>query len=319
MNKKRLMREVYATYVLFWLITTSRKPVGTNVFERDWDVLVILDTCRVDALREVQDEYDFLGDIEEIWSIGSTSKEWVDQTFREKYSDEIAETAYITGNPFSNTLLGERKKVEYGSTHDTWIESAEWTNKIIKDTTVSADKLGHLEPLWGDFDNNRNESFSKSQKPSSIINHTIAAGRTGKFDRIIAHCMQPHSPYFSSSNKYEELNKYEKYPFRALKEGKTEKVWDAYIDNLRYILDHVEKLIQNTEGEVVLTADHGELMGEQRMYYHMPGNFHPKLKKVPWVRTQATDNGTVDPDVTLSGKENAQEVTAEQLEALGYI
>jgi hypothetical protein len=30
------------------------------VYDLEWDTLIILDTCRVDALRTVADEYDFL-------------------------------------------------------------------------------------------------------------------------------------------------------------------------------------------------------------------------------------------------------------------
>jgi hypothetical protein len=42
---------------------STRVDVATNVFEKDWDVLVVLDACRVDALRAVQDEYDFIDDV----------------------------------------------------------------------------------------------------------------------------------------------------------------------------------------------------------------------------------------------------------------
>lgn len=315
--KKRLLKEGYATYLLFWLVFTSRRPLGTNIFEKDWDVLVLLDTCRVDALREVQDEYEFLEDIRGVWSVGSTSKEWVEQTFVEQYSDEIANTAYITGNPYSNTLLGEHKKVEYGSTYGTWIEQVEWTESLINDETLRAEDVGHVEPLWGET--GEDAPFEDSQKPRSLTDHTIRAARSGEYDRVVAHYMQPHSPYFASSRDYDELKDYEKRPFKAMKEGRTDIVWEAYIENLRYVLDDLERLLENVGGDVVITADHGELMGDHRMYYHMPGNPHPKLKKVPWVRTTATDQRTSDPDVTLDGVGNAQEVSEKQLEALGYM
>jgi arylsulfatase A-like enzyme len=131
--------------------------------------------------------------------------------------------------------------------------------------------------------------------------------------------MQPHSPYFASSRNYGNLKEYEKKPFKALKEDEKEKVWGAYLDNLRYALDDIERLLQNVDGDVVISADHGELMGDHGMYYHMPGNIHPKLKKVPWVRVKGDDKQTAVPDVTLDGVENAQEVSEEQLEALGYL
>lgn len=318
--KKRLLKEAYATYVFLWLVATSRRSVGTNVFEQDWDILILLDTCRVDALRQVANEYDFLDNIEEMWSVGSTSKEWVEQTFTQKYADKIANTAYITGNPFSNTLLNERERSEYGSTHSTWLDRANWVNKMIKDDTVNAESLGHLEPLWGTTGSDA--PFEESQHPKSLTDYTIRAARSGDYDRIISHYMQPHSPYFSSSTSYDELAEHEKAPFRVLKRGEREenqKVWNAYVDNLRYALDHVEVLLENVDATVVISADHGELLGDHRMYYHMPGNFHPKLKKVPWVKIEAEDQQTMDPDVALVGHEDTGQVSEEQLEALGYM
>ena len=318
--KKRILKQLYATYLLFWLGCTSRKPTGTNIYEQDWDVLVLLDTCRVDAMREVADEYDYIEDVDEIWSVGSTSKEWVEQTFTKNYAADIADTAYITGNPFSNTLLDERDRMEYGSTHGTWIEKTEWVSQLIKDSVVDGESLGHLEPLWGVT--GPDAPFQKSQHPKALTEHTIQASRKTNFERIVSHYMQPHSPYFSSSTEYNELAEYEKHPFRALKQGgseASEKVWNAYLDNLRYALDSIEVLIENVDGKVVLTADHGELLGDHRMYYHMPGNPHPKLKKVPWVEVEAADRQTLDPDVTLTGTEGAQEASEEQLKALGYV
>lgn len=55
------------------------------------------------------------------------------------------------------------------------------------------------------------------------------------------------------------------------------------------------------------------------MYSHMPGNPYPKVKKIPWVRTEASDERTVEPDITLDGEANADEVTEEQMKALGYL
>jgi hypothetical protein len=266
----------------------------------------------------VQDEYDFIDNVEEVWSVGSTSKEWVEQTFTTKYADKIARTAYITGNPFSNTLLGDRQRTEYGTTHDTWLDQ-KWVNRFVKDDLVDIENLGHMEPLWGST--GPNAPFERSQHPRALTEHTIKAARSEEFDRVITHYMQPHSPYFASSDEYEALKNYEKAPFETVATGDEaakKQVWEAYLDNLRYVLDDIEELLQNVDGKVVISADHGELFGEH-MHYHMPGNPHPKLKKVPWVEIQASDNRTIEPNVELAGHENAEEVSEEQLEALGYI
>lgn len=53
-----LLRKAYSGYCEVGAGVSSRFPFGTNVYEKDWDVLVLLDTCRVDALAEVSGEYD---------------------------------------------------------------------------------------------------------------------------------------------------------------------------------------------------------------------------------------------------------------------
>ncbi len=307
------MREVYAGYLLLWLIVTSRYPLGTNVYEEDWDVLLVLDTCRVDALQEVEDEYDFLGNIGSIWSVGSTSKEWVEQTFIDKFHQGISNTAYITGNPFSDTLAGDRNQFDYGATtRGAWIENAERLAGLVKSNIVSDTHIGHVEFLQpGD---------SKTVKPRPITDHVIKAARSNDFDRIIAHYMQPHTPYYSSSKIYDELAEYEKYPFRAIRRGDKNKneVWEAYIDNLRYVLNDIQLIVDNVDGEVIITADHGELFGECGMFYHHAGNIHPHLRKVPWVKIETNDRRTYESDVEFRGK-SVERMTDEQLEALGYL
>lgn len=313
MNKQQVLREVYAGYLLLWLIVTSRYPLGTNVYKLDWDLLVVLDTCRIDALQEIKGEYDFLNKIGSRWSVGSTSKEWIEQTFVNEFQEKIRGTAYITGNPFSDTLAGKRKTFDYGATtEDTWLENSDILSNLIRSNMVSQTNFGHIEFLkTGEF---------RTINPRPITDHTVKAARSEKFDRTIAHYMQPHTPYYSSSNTYDELVEYEKYPFKAIRNGKTTKkeVWDAYLDNLRYVLDDIKLLLNNVDGEVIITADHGELFGEWGMYYHHAGNIHPAVKKVPWVRAEATNMETHNPEVELKG-ETIERMTDEQLEALGYL
>jgi len=87
---------------------TTRYPIGANVFEREWDLLVVLDACRVDALRTVAPEYEFIDSVDSIWSVGSCSHEWISKTFVEKHRSEIEKTVLVTTNPFVPQVLDER-------------------------------------------------------------------------------------------------------------------------------------------------------------------------------------------------------------------
>lgn len=312
-----IIKEAHGMYVLAWKLVTSRRSFGTNIFEKEWDHLIILDACRTDAIIEVSPEYDFLNDIDTIWSVGSTSKEWVESTFCEPYLKEINNTAYITANPYGNVLTNDRGKFDYPETEDTYVDSLSVLHKFIKDKSVSFEDLAHLEPLWVQ-EEERPDGADTAPLPERVTDHTIKASRTGDFDRIISHYMQPHQPYFSTSNKFSELTKLEKNPISHIKSGEFQTVWEAYLDNLRFVLDDVEILLQNIDGEVVITADHGEMMGEMGLYAHPTGHLHPKLRKVPWVRTDTHDIETKHPDVELEGVNKNTKASMEQLEALGY-
>jgi len=56
----------------------------------------------------------------------------------------------------------------------------------------------------------------------------------------------------------------------------------AYENNLRIVLHYVNELIKNLHGKIVITADHGELLGE-RGYGHPMRRRFPELIEVPWL------------------------------------
>jgi hypothetical protein len=72
-----------------------------SIFDREWDVLIILDACRCDLIESIEDEYEFLHKNERFWSMGSMSREWMKANFSEEYANKICQTAYISGNVFT--------------------------------------------------------------------------------------------------------------------------------------------------------------------------------------------------------------------------
>ncbi|KPN30684.1 hypothetical protein SY89_01420 [Halolamina pelagica] len=81
---------------------------GTPVWDKEWDVLVVLDTCRPDLLQEVSNEYDFLAGYDtsqSINSLGSRSPEWIRKTFDpDEHADSLAKTAYVSANPHTRDI-----------------------------------------------------------------------------------------------------------------------------------------------------------------------------------------------------------------------
>lgn len=67
---------------------------------------LILDACRVDVMSEVADEYSFLNQPDEITSVGSSSIEWIENTFTDEYKEEMRNTAYVTGESVQPSYPG---------------------------------------------------------------------------------------------------------------------------------------------------------------------------------------------------------------------
>lgn len=314
----KIAEQLYYAYSGAWLSATSRYPVGTHVFERDWDALIVLDGCRVDAMREVAPEYSFVENVESIWSIGSTSAEWHVHTFSSKYAEELSETALISANPNTEAILMED---DYPPRYPTPFLSVDWD-------TVSARDLAYLE-LTRNHDHPYNTigdsgpsapNVKTVQAPDYVTDRGIVAGREG-YERLIVHYFQPHRPFIHDFvTEGRDLTDVEDDPFRTARSGEAteEELWPLYLDNLRLVLDSVEELLENLDAEkVAITSDHGELFGEFGQYGHIESIPHPNLKKVPWIETTATDERTREPDQEFSMGEKRD--VRQQLADLGYV
>lgn len=291
---------------------TSRYPLGTNVYDREWDLLVVLDACRVDALRTVAPEFDFLGDVGAIWSVGSSSHEWLCKTFTGDYREEVAGTAYLSSNPHTQpTFEGGKRPPRKYAVPVMW---ADWD-------VVDAREFALLRQLP------RNRTFAEyfdTVLPEAVTDHAIVAGRELECDRLVAHYYQPHRPHIAAAYREERpVTDVENQPWEAVAGGEASRaeVWENYLDNLRLALESVGRLLENVDAErVAITADHGELFGEVGMYGHPEGVVHPSLKKVPWAVTTATDSRTSTPDVDLEGEREPTEAEVEEhLKTLGYL
>lgn len=301
-----------------YLFFTSRYPIGTHVLEREWDVLIVLDTCRVDALRYVADEYNFLDkdNIGRIWSLGGTSPEWIAHTFSSKYRAELSNTGYITANPHSKTVLEGRKynTDEHSFAAKRFYRYGEWDY-------ISTDDLGYYDPLFSyqkevKLDNVKR--YDDITPPRYMTDRAIATWREQDLDRLILHYMQPHYPWVSNAiNESRDLKDYEKRPKASVKFG-NKLVFNSYLDDLRYVLEDIKVLLNNIEADTVaISADHGDAFGEWGVYGHDPGRFHPKVRYVPWAITSGTDKGEYEPQIEMAEKEK-DTTNVEQLEALGY-
>jgi len=68
--------------------------------------------------------------------------------------------------------------------------------------------------------------------------------------------------------------------------GTRETLEEYYEENLRLAMEQVVELVQELEGKVVVTSDHGEAFGEQGVWEHHIETHIPALVEVPWLEVQ---------------------------------
>jgi len=262
---------------------------GRRLFDSEWDCAIVLDACRYDLASNDETARRILGAPEPVYSLGANSKRWIKRTFESARETQRSQTHYVTANIFSDEFVPDD------------VEMTE---------------------LWRtQFD----ERLS-TVPPDAVTAAAIQIGRAQSPRRLVVHYMQPHLP---PTEKTLELGLdldfrggwNQDNPWRRIEAGDVDGdvVERAYRANLAPVVESVEELLNNLDADtVVVTADHGNFLGEGgRWGHHWPSSTHPAVRRVPWWETSATDRQTHDPT-----EENVPDNALsrdEKLEALGYL
>lgn len=293
----------------------------SHPMKESWDVLVVLDACRYDYFERTYGRY-LSGILEKRISSASCTLQWVHNEFPDKYDDVV----YVSANPFVASKFA--KTIRYdGSKHffrviDGWKDA--WDERI---GTVLPQSLNEL---------------------------AIRASREFKGKKLIVHYIQPHYPFIVLREQGVKDRGYRSHEIsRIMWEGFVkilgyslgndvasrlhvfmdeaavankvglEVFRKAYESNLQLVLESVANLIDNLEGKVVVTADHGELLGEGRKFAHWCELPYPEVRQVPWlvvnkvakkIQTLPEEEKVNEPPITQVD----EELIRKRLEALGY-
>ncbi|MFB6195792.1 MAG: hypothetical protein ABEI80_06450 [Haloplanus sp.] len=279
---------------------------GVEVADRDWDNLLILDACRTDMFESVVDTAQFDA-YDSVRSQGSSSADWISANFAGR---ELGDIVYITANPW----VAQEAPSSFHKLIDVWSE----------------EQSGSVE-----FDGEGLAQRDLSTSPSATVTAqrlneaAIRAAEEYPNKRYIVHYFQPHAPCIGKPDgavKSDAEMNLLLHPGKPLWRGDVEReaVWEAYEDNLAYVVHHAIQLAKSLGGKSVFTADHGELFGDwlwpfpMRGYAHPQNLHHPALVTVPWAETTVGSRRHVrSGDVTAS--ETPSEDVSEQLEKLGYL
>lgn len=262
---------------------------GTPIYEKEWDVLIVLDALRADIMQEVDSDYNFLNHPGTINSVGGTSWEWQTKTFSSNYADEVSKTIYVTANPHTSDF-------------------------------VDPDAFRVLDEVWQYAWDDEAETVP----PRPVTDRAIHHRRRNPDTRMVVHYMQPHRPFLDSDIEpgvdYDEKT-VETTPgahWGRVRNGEVglDTIRAAFRRNTEIVLKDVSLLLQNMDADkVAITADHGECLGECGIYGHHSRIPISALKRVPWYTTQAVDQHTHEPDQW--GGDEKKDVE-ERLQALGY-
>jgi len=284
------------------------------VMEEDWDFLIVLDACRYDYFSEMYEEF-FTGKLEKRISPGCSTVEWLRRSFPDYYPDVI----YISGNPYINSkvaIAGFNAKKHFYKVVDVWdfgwderigtVPPREINRAVLRFYLKYPRKrfiIHYLQPhapyLSAKY---RLIGYYKSDPKDGSVLSGVASYR--KVDRRIESIINIMGTLLSKlgvvESAWELRDKMRLPPISPMdvvrrKYGRSGLI-EAYKENLRIVLNYVAKLCKRFPGKnIVITSDHGELLGEDGAYEHPNGpidkifnNLFPKRKKilqeVPWLK-----------------------------------
>jgi hypothetical protein len=263
---------------------------GTRVIEEDWDTLILLDACRYDMFADIAD---LKGRLESRISLGSTSEEFLVRNFGDgTYHD----TVYVNANGYLPKLEFDRD----GTFHAVVDTLSDWDDDL------------------------------ETIRPETVADAAREAHETYPNKRIIVHFMQPHIPFITERGQKLQDELDARSVWTVLRNGgeadvELDRVWNLYRENLGVLLPCVESLLDDIDGKVVVSTDHGNLVGERqgpiptkRMYGHPWGVYARELVKVPWFVVEREERRRITADAPRTSSTPDPEVTEERLAALGY-
>lgn len=268
---------------------------GVDVFDEDWDNLLILDACRYDMFARCSE---LPGRLERRQSKGSATTEFLTANLSGR---DLRDTVYVTANPqlYRNH---ESIRVTFHDEIHVWREEG-----------------------W-------DEEYG-TVLPETVTEYAMRAAAEYPEKRLVVHYMQPHYPFVGSETDFDkghltgarQENVWNQLLLGSLSAGRDD-IWPIYEANLTRALPHVEELMTNIGGKTVVTADHGNMVGERafplpiREWGHPRGIYTEELVAVPWLIYESGPRREIRAaDPAAGGEDVDEDVVADRLRDLGYV
>lgn len=273
-------------------------PNGVDIFDEDWDNLVILDACRYDTFSELSN---LPGTLEKQESKASTTNEFMQANVGQR---DLRDTVYVTAQPSIHVTDGVDP--DFHAVIDLWQDS--WDEEL------------------------------RTVHPETVTEAAIEANKQYPNKRMLVHYLQPHYPFIGETGREhfdyvgyddpldsdESDEKFWDTVGTQINDVPEEIVKQAYRENLEETLPHVEEFMMAVQGKTVVTADHGEMLNDWArpipypLYGHPAGMYTPELVEVPWHVFTTGDRREIEYDTAEKDREVDEKRVEERLRDLGY-
>ncbi|KXB07000.1 hypothetical protein AKJ52_01150 [candidate division MSBL1 archaeon SCGC-AAA382C18] len=267
--------------------------------KREWDYLFVLDACRFDYFQRTFDDYLDEGNLSKVISPATHTTIWCKKIFggRRKNDDIV----YVSGNPYINSKVPIGKLDARGYFYklvDVWDsgwneeKNTVFPQEVIKGVKKAMIKypgkriIAHFMQPHAPYltldnttsgskpefniDNQTDNNFfyflrRKMRNFAAKVIRLIGQRKTWRLREELG-IMEPSGPIYEVLNQHGE---------KELKR--------AYQKNLETVLEGISGLIENLSGKIIITSDHGELLGEGNNYGHYINGTENELFHVPWL------------------------------------
>jgi len=267
-------------------------PAAINIFDEDWDNLLLLDACRYDLFTDV---VDLSGELSAVESKGTNTIQFLKGNLTGR---DLLDTVYVTANPQFQKIRDELN-CEFHAVVDVWHD--DWDESV------------------------------QTVRPETTAVAAREAAETYSNKRLFVHFNQPHVPFIGDEGSevfdIEEIIDHPlpfwHQPMAGAWDASDEDIRDAYRENLRSVLPHVEMLLEELEGKTVVTSDHGNMIGERggpipiREYGHPRWIYADELVTVPWLVCESERRKIVNEEPGDASTQESRKI-AQRLDALGY-